>query len=196
MRRAGGKILLMSMLGLASAGASPAFAGFVGTTATVNYEWPNVGTVLYSGGSASVVSGGTTFSMQSGNALADIADSSVSLTFPGGWGFSTAAKTFDGVVITDPGVNITGVSLVSSNIPGYVADDLSSDSTDVFINFPFPPFSALPAGATLVVNVSFAPVPEPATLAVLSVGLLGIATGRRRRRRVLTLPAPTYPLTC
>jgi hypothetical protein len=174
----------MSMLGLASAWVSPAFAGFAGTTATVNYDWPDVGIVLYPGGSAAVVPGGTTFSMSSGGALADVADSSVSLTFPGGWGFSTGAKTFDGVVITDPSVDITGVSLVSSNISGFVAGDLSSDSNDVFINFPFPPFSSLPVDASLVVNVSFAPVPEPATLAVLSAGLLGIATGRRRRRGV------------
>lgn len=184
MRYAGAKVLLMSLLGLASAGASPAFAGFVGTTATVNYEWPNLGTVLYPGGSATVAPGGTSFSMSSGGALADVQDSSISVTFPGGWGFATTPKTFDGVVITDPGVDITGVSLGSTNFPGYVAGDLSSDGNDVFVNFPFPPFSSLPAGASLVVDVSFAPVPEPATLAVLSAGLLGIATSRLRRRRV------------
>lgn len=172
------------MLGLASAGAAPAFAGFVGTTATVNYEWPNLGAIQYPGGSAAVVTGGTTFSMSSGGALADVADSSISITFPTGWGFNTAAKTFDGVVITDPGVDITGVSLGSSNIPAYVAGDLSSDSNDVFVNFPYPSFTSLSAVATLVVDVTFASVPEPASLAALSAGLLGIATGRLRRRRV------------
>lgn len=39
------------VVGACLAAVTPAKASFVGDTVSVNYDWPDVGTVLYSGGS-------------------------------------------------------------------------------------------------------------------------------------------------
>src|SRR5579863_3419502 len=97
----------------------PASASFVGNTVSTNYEWPNLGTILYPGGSAVIPPGGTTFDLSSGGVTVDVTNSNIVVTFPGGWDFSTAPKTFDGIVVTDPTADIIGVSLASTNISGY-----------------------------------------------------------------------------
>jgi hypothetical protein len=170
--------LLMFAFGAFAMAAVPARAGFIGDNVTVNYEWPNLGTVLYTGGTQTIAAGGTTFDLSSGGVTVDVTDSSIVVTFPGGWGFSTAAKTFDGIVVTDPSADITGVSLDTTNITGYVASDITFDTNDVYINFPYPPFSGLDAGASVTADVVFAP--EPASLFLIGAGLLGIAAWRRR----------------
>lgn len=158
----------------------PAKASFVGNTVSVNYEWPNIGTVLYPGGSAVIPAGGQTFDLSSGGVTVDVTNSSIVVTFPGGWDFSTAPKTFDGIVVTDPTADIIGASLASTNISGYVGSDVSFNGQDVYINFPYPPFASLSAGASVSVGVLFA-APEPAPLALLATGLLGLGLLRRHR---------------
>jgi hypothetical protein len=167
----------------------PARASFVGDTVTANYEWPNLGTILYPGGTSVIASGGTTFDLSSGGVIVDVTNSNILITFPGGWGFSTAPKTFDGIVVNDPSADITAVSLASTNIAGYVASDLSFDGQDVYINFPYPPFSGLSAGASVSVDVSFA-TPEPAPMALLAAGLLGIGLLCARRVTALRRSEP------
>ena len=131
---------------------------YTGDTVYVNYDWPGQGTVLYSGGSALVAPGGTTFSASSNGVTVNVTGTSIALTFPGGWSFDTTPVSLDGLAITDPLATITGVSLVSTNIAGFTgsASQLSFDGNDVYINFPHPAFSTLPAGATVSVNVTFA----------------------------------------
>jgi hypothetical protein len=50
------KIFFVPLVSLL-AGSSPASAGLIGTTANVTYDWPDLGDVLYSAGSALVVPG-------------------------------------------------------------------------------------------------------------------------------------------
>jgi hypothetical protein len=176
------KTLLIASLAL-GAGISSAAAGYIGTTATVDYEWPTIGIVLYPGGSLPVTSGGTTFSLSGGDVLVDVSNTSIDITFPAGWSFSTAPKSFDGLVITDSAAIVTGVSLRSTNISGFDSSDTSSNSKDVFVNFPYPPFSGLNSGANIILNVSFAPVPEPPATAFLLVGVLSIGAVRFFARR-------------
>jgi hypothetical protein len=175
------KIFLIPLVGLA-AGLSPASAGLVGTTATVNYDWPALGDVFYSGGSALVAAGGTTFSLSSGEIDVDVYDTSIVITFTSGWKFNTVAqKTFDGVAITDDGVNITGLSLISTNISQF---DLLFDSHNVDVNFPHPPFSSLRAGSTISLGVSSNAIPEPSTWAMMLLGFAGLGfAGYRASRR-------------
>jgi hypothetical protein len=176
------KVFLIPLVSLA-AGLSPASAGLVGTTATVNYDWPALGDVLFSGGSALVAPGGTTFSLSSGGIEVDVFDTSIDITFPLGWDFNTVTpKTFDGVVITDDGVNITGISLNSTKISGYVLSDVSFNSHNVDVNFPFPPFSSLPAGSTISLGVSTA-IPELSTWAMMLFGFAGLGYAGFRKPR-------------
>jgi hypothetical protein len=158
--------------------AIPAKADFIGGDVTVNYEWPNLGTVLYAGGTKPIPPGGTTFDLDRCGAMVDVTSSDIVVTFPIGWFFNTTTpKTFDGVVVADPSAEITGVSLNSTNISGYVASDLGFDAHDVFINFPYPPFSSLDAGASVTVGVDFDPaatVPEPGSFTLLALALAGL----------------------
>lgn len=162
--------------------ALPANASFVGDTVSVNYEWPTVGSVIFPGGSAVVTSGGTTFDMAGGASVATVTDSAINVTFPNGWSFSTAPKAFDGIVITDLAADITGTSLASTNITGYLASDVTFDTHDVYIDFPYPPFTSLDPGATLTINAAF--VPEPTSGALLSLGVIGLAALWQTARRV------------
>ena len=176
------KILLIPLVSLA-AGLSPASAGLVGTSATVNYEWPALGDVLYSGGTALVTAGGTTFTLD-GTLDVDVANTSIDITFTDGWTFSTAPKTFDGVVITADGVKITGVSIISTNISGFVPSDVSFDSHNVDVNFPFPPFSSLPPGSAISLDVTSSVIPETSTWAMMLLGFAGLGfVGYRQTRR-------------
>jgi hypothetical protein len=131
---------------------------YTGDPVYVNYDWPGQGTVLYSGGSALVAPDGTTFNASSGGVTVNVTGTSIVLTFPGGWSFDTTPVSLDGLAITDPLATITGVSFVSSSIPGYTGSpaQLFFDGNDVYINFPHPAFSSLAAGATVSVNVTFA----------------------------------------
>jgi hypothetical protein len=158
-------------------------ADLVGTTATVNYEWPTLGTVLYSGGTQVITSSGTTFPVDSGDDPVTVTGSNLTLTFDDGWSFSTAPKTFDGIVLTDPGAYITGVSLAGTNITGFLASDVTFDAHDVYINFPYPPLSALNVGADVSVNIATAAAtPEPSGLLLLGTGMLGGTWFYRRRQ--------------
>jgi hypothetical protein len=179
------KIFLIPLVSL-TAGLSSASAGLVGTTANVNYEWPALGDVLFAGVPGVVEPGGTLFSLSSGAILVDVSDTSIDITFTSGWTFNTVTpKTFDGVVTTDNDVKITGISLTSTNISGYVASDVSFDNHDVAVNFPFPPFSSLPAGSTISLGVTSSAIPEASTWALMLVGFAGIGfAGWHTRRKI------------
>jgi hypothetical protein len=147
---------------LVSIAVTPAGHDYGGDTVSVNYDFPSLGTVIYSGGSAVVSPGGTAFNtvatMGAGaGPTVTVSSTTIQATFANGWTFDTgASKTFDGLVITDASANIAGVSLASTNIPGFVASQVTFDSHNVYINFPYPPFATLAAGASVSVNVLFA----------------------------------------
>jgi hypothetical protein len=158
-------------------------ADMVGTTATVNYNFPTVGSVLYPGGSQTVTAGGTTFDPGDGWNVV-VTGTTITFTFPVGWSFAIVPKTFDGFVISDPSVNFSGALLNSTNIGGFDTSDVTFDANDVYINFPFPPFTGLDAGATGTIDVSFATpsaVPEPSSIVLLGSGVLGLVGAARRR---------------
>jgi Bacterial Ig-like domain (group 3)/MBG domain (YGX type)/Bacterial Ig-like domain (group 2) len=143
--------------GLTSITVAPApHTSFTGDTVWVNYDWPGQGTVLYNGGSAPVTAAGTMFGPLDNtyNVNLTVSATTITATFPNGWTFDTTPVSLDGLAITDPLVTITGVSLGSNTTGG--SPQLSFDGNDVYINFPHPAFSSLPAGATLTVNVTFA----------------------------------------
>jgi len=162
--------LLSALLGCLFLMTAPsARASFIGNTVGVNYDFPALGDVIYSGGSQVIPVAGATFNLASGGLLVNVTGDAITVTFPPGWLFSNVAKTFDGLVISDSSPTIAGITLASTNIPGFVASDLSSNTGNVYINFPAS-FTSLNAGSTITVDVAFAP--EPAPLALWSVALL------------------------
>lgn len=138
--------------------ASQATAGFFGNTVSANYEWPNLGTVLYASGNA-IAGTGVEFPNVGGqNVSVDFSDTGFRITYTTGWFLNTTdPKTFDGWVISDvlgtiP--NITGVSLAGTNIPGYDGSQVSFDAKHVYVNQLG--FSGFNPGSYIDVNVSFA----------------------------------------
>jgi hypothetical protein len=129
-------------------------AGFTGQTVSVDYEWPQTGTVLYAAPSATVAAGGTTFSLPGQDANAFISGSAIVISYPGGWLLNTTSpRTFDGWAITDLEANITGVSLAATNISGFTEPQLSFDNHHVYVNLLG--YASLAAGAFITVSVQF-----------------------------------------
>lgn len=168
--------------------ASPAWAGFDGKTVSVDYRWPDANTTLWAGGSA-VVGAGVEFPDLGGFGVGnspsvDLSDLGVVISYQSGFNLSNSGISFDGYVISD--INhtlptITGVSLASSNIPGFSNAQLSFDADHVYVNQVG--FSHFDAGSTIAVNVNFAPVPEPSSLLMMAAGLGLFGVNRLRQRR-------------
>ncbi|HEX8875032.1 MAG TPA: flocculation-associated PEP-CTERM protein PepA [Nitrosospira sp.] len=119
------------------------------------------------GGAASVVHGADSFMIATADLIVGVAN----LNALGGTGFNST-NVF---TLLDP----QGTSLFTSPVPFYNAqfDEFNNTSQGVFLD---------PAGRFLVINqtsggVDFNKVPEPVTLALLGIGLLGIGASRRRK---------------
>ena len=92
--------------------------------------------------------------------------------------------TFDGWVFTDYSKsNIVEVSLAGTTVPGFTASDLSFDSSHVYANTLG--LGSWAAGSDISIDVEFSGAPEPATWAMLILGVAGIGAVLRRRNAVL-----------
>ncbi len=157
--------------------AIPAQAGLIGDSITVNYEYPSVGSILFPGGTSIIAAGGTTFNLAGGGLPVVVSDATIVMTFPFGISFANnPAKTFDGIHISDASPNIGGVSLASTNIPGFTSSEVTFNSTNIFINFPNS-FASLSPGATITIDV--ATVPEPTTLALLFLSIPAVLMAKK-----------------
>ena len=115
----------------------------------------------------------TTANDYSGNS-ALLGGGSVSLQTP-------SSTTFSGLTFAS-GNPLNGFTLGTNTISGFTSSDVTSSGSTVFINL-----AGLPAMGTVVVDLttgSSTSVPEPSSLAMLAVGLLGIGVFGLARRRV------------
>jgi hypothetical protein len=158
--------------------AIPAQAGLVGDSIAVNYEYPAVGSVLFPGATSVIASGGTSFDLAGGGAPVVISDATIVVTFPFGISFANnPGKSFDGVHINDASPKIGGVSLASTNIPGFNGSDVTFNNSNIFINFANG-FTSLSPGATI--SLSVATVPEPTSLVLLVLGIASTLVAKKR----------------
>lgn len=168
----------LTLAALGTIVSSPAKAGLIGETVSVDYHWPTLGSVYISSGNA-VVGAGVEFAGIGGfGPAADIADDSFTITYNQQWNLAGSGP-FDGLVLSSLTADITGIS-IGSNTFGFVPT-VTFDSQHVYVN----QFGAafLPAGGSLTVNLEFAAeaVSEPGMLILMGLGLAGLGYARRKR---------------
>jgi hypothetical protein len=174
------------VIGLSSA----ATAGLNGDTVSANYEWPALGDVQYASGTA-VVGPGVEFDNIGGfgvgrSPAVDFSDSNTLVTYPGGYVLS-GTGSFDGWVFTDyTKSDITGVSLASTNLPGFTAADLSFNSSNVYANT----LGLGSWGRGTFVSINVSTVPEASTWAMMILGFAGLGfAGYRTSRKAAAVAA-------
>jgi PEP-CTERM motif len=170
--------------------AQPVQAGFLGNTLLIEWYFPDLGTVIAT--ENPVVGGGIEFVGRFGGPDIDVADTTIQFTGAVSGSFSPAS--FNGFVFTDS-LNsiddILGVSIQSQT--GYTdfdAADISFTANSISVNFQGATSIDGADGNQVTLSVRFADgnggnggqVPEPATLALLSIGIAGLAFMRRRKR--------------
>ena len=157
---------------------------FLGQAVEAQYFFPDLGTLLENDGTQTVTAGGVTYDLCSTQVNTEVLPTQIIQTYTVGSTFNPSA--FNGVELSEVGgtpATITGVTVdATSDLPGFVAGDVTFDATDIFINDQSIPFDT---SNQLVLDVGFGnpnSTPEPGAFALLmGVGLSGAAFLRRKR---------------
>lgn len=177
---------LVGALCLLSLGVSSAQASIIGQTVRIDWLYPDSSTVFDTSGNVVVADPGVEWFAGSGVGNIDVSDGTITIeNQTQGW----SVASFNGFRFTDVlGAigDFTSFSLVS--ITGFappIAPALSFTADELLVNFTPTGDENVADGVGQVYTFAFTigavPVVEPASLALLGFGLVGVAAARRRK---------------
>jgi hypothetical protein len=157
-----------------------AHAVLLGDTISASYQFPNLGSVIQSSGTA-IVGSGIEFSDIYPGVTADFADTTLTIEYLSA--FSWYFGSQNGPVFIDLTSPFTHASLdVATNVSNFTARDVSVSNGQLILNWEGLSFLQ---GAEIVLDLADVnqSVPEPATVALLGMSMIALGAVRGRTKQ-------------